>query len=74
MFSMAKRIFLFILGIIIIQFSASLGYATLNFVYTNKNLAAEYSLLLNGYMYSYMLIGFLIFTIGIFDWILEKRK
>ena len=71
---MVKRIFLFILGIIIIQFSASLGYATLNFVYINKNLAEEYSLLLNGYIYSYMLIGFLIFTIGIFAWILEKIK
>ena len=65
---------MFILGILIIQFSASLGYATLNFVYINKNLAEEYSLLLNGYIYSYMLIGFLIFTIGIFDWILEKIK
>ena len=54
---MVKRIFLFILGILIIQFSASLGYATLNFVYINKNLAEEYSLLLNGYIYSYMLIG-----------------
>ena len=66
--------FLFVLGVIIIQFSASLGYATLKFVYMNKNLASEFPLLLNGYMYSYMLIGFLIFSIGIFDWILEKKK
>ncbi len=71
---MVKRIFLFVLGIIIIQFSASLGYLTLNFVYMNKNLTSEFPLLLNGYMYSYMLIGFLIFAIGILDWILEKRK
>ena len=40
----------------------------------NKNLTSEFPLLLNGYMYSYMLIGFLIFAIGILDWILEKRK
>ena len=71
---MVKRIFLFVLGIIIIQFSASLGYLTLNFVYMNKNLTSEFPLLLNRYMYSYMLIGFLIFAIGILDWILEKRK
>ena len=71
---MVKRIFLFVLGIIIIQFSASLGYLTLNFVYMHKNLASEFPLLLNGYIYSYMLIGFLIFSTGILEWILEKRK
>ncbi len=71
---MKNQIKYFFLGIIIILFSSPLGYATLNIIYANKNLVGEYSSLLNGFIHSFMLIGSLIFIIGLANMFLEKSR
>ena len=63
----------FLLGIITILFSSPLGYTMLNLIYFNKNLVGEFDILLNGFIHSFMLIGFLIFTIGLVDIFCEKK-
>ena len=63
----------FILGTIIILISTPLGYSLVNIVYSNKNLAGEYIPILNGFIHSLMLIGILIFTIGIVTFIKDKK-
>lgn len=64
----------FLLGIIIILFSTPLGYIMLNIIYANKNLIGEYNGLLNGFIQSFMIIGSLIFTIGLANIFLEKNQ
>ena len=61
------------LGIIIILFSTPLGYSLVNTVYRNKNLTGEYIQILNGFIYSFMLIGILVFSIGIATFIKDKK-
>lgn len=61
------------LGIIIILFSTPLGYSLVNTVYRNKNLTGEYMPILNGFIHSLMLIGILVFSIGIATFIKDKK-
>lgn len=70
---MKNQIKYFLLGIIIILFSSPLGYAMLDIIYANKNLAGEFNGLLNGFIHSFMLIGVLIFTIGLANMFIEKK-
>ncbi|HAX72097.1 MAG TPA: glycosyl transferase [Firmicutes bacterium] len=60
------------LGMVVIFLSSSLGYGTM-FIYDNINLAASYETVLNGYIHSYMLIGFIIFSLGFVNYVLEKK-
>lgn len=63
----------FSLGIIILLISTPLGYDLVKIVYRNKNLAGEYVLILNGFIHSLMLIGILVFSIGIATFIKDKN-
>lgn len=71
---MKNQIKYYLVGIIIIILSSPLGYTTLNIIYANKNLTGEFEALLNGFIYSYMLIGVLIFSIGLINLFLEHKQ
>lgn len=71
---MKKQIKYFLLAFIIIFLSTPLGYKTLNVVYYNKNLTGEYVPMLNGYIHSFMLIGILIFSMGLINVLLDKEN
>jgi hypothetical protein len=68
-----KQIKYFISAFILIFFSSPLGYKTINVIYYNKNLTGEYVPLLNGSIYSYMIIGILIFILGLANMFLNKE-
>lgn len=70
---MKNQIKYFILGIILILFSTPLGELALNIVYANKNLVGAYEILLKGFIYSFMLVGVLIFVIGLVDYVISKK-
>lgn len=70
---MKNQIKYFLSGIIIILFSSPLGYTMLSIIYANKNLVGEFNGLLNGFIHSFMLIGVLIFTIGLANMFIEKK-
>ncbi|WP_044040115.1 hypothetical protein [Clostridium bornimense] len=71
---MKNQVKYYLVGIIIILFSSPLGYGTLNIIFGRKNLAGEFNLLLNGFIHSYMLIGLLIFSIGLINTFIEKKQ
>lgn len=71
---MKNQIKYYLLGIVILIFSSPLGYMTLNIIYSNKNLSGEFEVLLNGFIHSYMLIGVLIFSIGLIDLFLQHKQ
>lgn len=70
---MKKHIKYFVPAIILILFSSPLGYIMLNIVYANKNLSGEFNCLLNGFIHSFMLIGALIFSVGLIRMFVEKE-
>ncbi len=53
---MKNQVKYFLLGIVTILFSSPLGYTVFNIIYGNKNLVGEFNSLLNGFIYSFMLI------------------
>lgn len=63
----------FIIGIIIILISTPLAYELVGILYRNQNLTGEYVPILNGFIHSIMLVGLLIFSIGIFSFIKYKK-
>ncbi|WP_404450364.1 glycosyl transferase [Sutcliffiella horikoshii] len=63
----------FILGIVILVVSSPLGYSLVNIVYRNQNLTGEFVPLLNGFIHSLMLIGVLVFSIGVVTLLKEKN-
>lgn len=69
---MKNQVWCYILGIIVILISTPLGKLSVDIVYSNKNLTGEYVPILNGFIHSYMIIGTLIFSIGLLN-ILRKR-
>lgn len=71
---MKNQVKYYLVGIIIILLSSPLGYATLNIIFANKNLAGEFNPLLNGFIHSYMLIGVLIFGIGLINTLIQKKE
>jgi hypothetical protein len=70
---MNKQITYFILGIIIILISTPLAYKLVNMLYYNRGLSGEYVPILNGFIHSLMLVGILIFGIGLATFIKDKR-
>lgn len=55
----------YLLGFLMILFSVPLGRSSLHLIYSNKNLIGEYSIMLEGYIHSYMLIGILLVIVGL---------
>ena len=70
---MKNQIKYYLAGIIILILSSPLGYTTLNIIYANKNLTGEFEPLLNGFIHSYMLIGVLIFSMGLINLFVEHK-
>lgn len=62
---MKNYIWYFILGLILVLVSTPLSYRAISIIYANKNLTGEYVPILNGFIHSFMLIGTLIFSIGL---------
>ncbi|ALC85285.1 glycosyl transferase [Bacillus sp. FJAT-22090] len=69
---MKKQVWYFILGLIVIILSTPLGYSSINVVYSNENLTGEYVPILNGFIHSFMLIGTLIFSVGLLNILRDK--
>ncbi|MDF2066653.1 glycosyl transferase [Bacillus sp. Cr_A10] len=69
---MKKQVWYFILGLIVIILSTPLGYFSINVVYSNENLTGEYVSILNGFIHSFMLIGTLIFSVGLLNILRDK--
>lgn len=70
---MKNQLKYFLSGIIIILFSSPIGYFMINTIYSNKNLSNEYTTLLNGFIYSVITIGILVFSIGLINIFIEKK-
>jgi hypothetical protein len=64
---MGKQVKYFLIGLFIILISTPLGYKAVSIVYFNRNLTGEYVPILNGFIHSFMLIGILIFFMGVID-------
>ncbi len=64
----------FLIGIITLLLSTPLGYFIVNTIYANQNLASEYNVMLSGFIHSFMLVGVLIFVIGLLSMFIEKDK
>jgi len=62
---MKEQLKYFLGAFIIILLSTPLGYAAVNIVYANRNLTGEYVPILNGFIHAFMLIGILVFSIGL---------
>lgn len=58
---------------IIILLSTPLGYKSIDIVYRNRNLSGEYITILNGFIHSFMLIGILVFIIGLVKMLSSKK-
>lgn len=69
---MKNQVWYFILGLIVIILSTPLGYFSINVVYSNENLTGEYVPILNGFIHSFMLIGTLIFSVGLLNILRDK--
>lgn len=64
---MGKQVKYFLIGLFIILISTPLAYKAVSIVYFNKNLTGEYVSILNGFIHSFMLIGILVFIMGVID-------
>lgn len=71
---MRKQVIYFLLGLLIILISTPLAYKAVNIIYFNRNLTGEYIPILNGFIHSFMLIGTLIFSIGLINIVWNKNK
>ncbi|MFE6170530.1 glycosyl transferase [Viridibacillus arvi] len=69
---MKNQVWYFILGIIVIILSTPLGYFSIKVVYSNENLTGEYVPILNGFIHSFMLVGTLIFSVGLLNILRDK--
>lgn len=70
---MRKQINYFLTGILISFLSTPLARISVMIWYANKNLAGEYEPILNGFIHSFMLIGALIFSIGLVHLLKDKN-
>lgn len=72
---MRNQIKYFVAGIIILLFSSPLAFFMMNTIIFSKiNLSGEYGILLNGFIHSIMIIGVLIFTVGLVNIFTENNK
>ncbi|WP_088044692.1 glycosyl transferase [Bacillus sp. EAC] len=69
---MGNQMKFFLLGILFVLMSTPLGYITVNMFYYNNKQSSDYIHLLNGFIHSYMLIGALIFSIGLLHTLRNK--
>lgn len=69
---MKNQLKYFPLGFILILFSTPLGRLTLNIIYYNKNLG-DYEILLNGFMNSYVLIGIMLYVLGLVKMLIDEK-
>ena len=72
--SMKNQTKYFLIGIITLLLSTPLGYFVVNKIYASKNLASEYNVILNGLIHSFMLVGILVFIIGLVSMFVEKGE
>lgn len=70
---MRKQVKYFLIGLFIILISTPLGYKAVSIVYFNRNLTGEYVPILNGFIHSFMLIGTLIFSMGLVNLLKDKN-
>lgn len=70
---MKNQLKYFLSGIIILLFSSPIGYFMINTLYANRNLSGEYITLLSGFIHSIMIIGVLIFFVGLINIFMEKK-
>lgn len=70
---MKKQIKYFLSGIIILLISSPIGYFLVNTIYASQNLSGEYITLLNGFIHSFMLVGILVFCMGLANVFIEKK-
>lgn len=70
---MIKQVKYFLIGLVIILISTPLGYKAVSIVYFNRNLTGEYVPILNGFIHSFMLIGALIFSMGLVNFLKERN-
>lgn len=70
---MKKQIKYFLSSIIIILLSTPLAYESIRIIYRNRNLTGEFIPMLNGFIYSYMLVGIVLFGLGLVGIFIEKQ-
>ena len=71
-YSMKNQTKYFLIGIITLLLSTPLGYFAVNTIYASQNLSSEYDVILNGFIHSFMLVGVLVFIIGLVNLFVEK--
>lgn len=71
---MKKSINYFSLSFFVILLSPRLGYTALIILFFNKNLTGSFELILNGFIHSFMLIGILIFVLGLVRIFVDKNN
>lgn len=64
----------FLLSFIIILLSTPLGYKIANMMSYKINLTGQYVPILKGFIHSFMLIGILVFSIGLIDALINKNN
>lgn len=62
---MKKQTIYLVTAFIVILLSAPLEHLTINIIYYNRDLSDLYITMLNGFIHSFMLIGILIFILGL---------
>lgn len=63
----------FLSSIIVILLSTPLAYESIRIIYRNRNLSSEFIPMLNGFIHSYILVGILIFGLGLVDLFIKKK-
>lgn len=71
---MKRQMKYFLSAIIIIILSTPLAYTSIRVVYFNRNLTGEFDLILNGFIHSYMVVGILVFGMGLIDLLVNKNN
>ena len=71
---MKRQMKYFLSSIIIIILSTPLAYTSIRVVYSNRNLTGEFVPMLNGFIHSYMVVGVLIFGMGLIDLLINKNN
>lgn len=69
---MNKQIKIFLPASLLILLSTPLGRVSVNIFYASKNLTGEYDIILKSFIHSYMLLGVLIFSVGLIE-LLKKQ-
>lgn len=71
---MKKHSRILLISALIIIFSTPLGKLFLNIIYPNTNLTGEYDIILKGFIHSFMLLGSLLFILGLSEKLKSNDK